>query len=71
MTLADLLKKQIIMLRSKILKTKHLVLAKPAPLTSVDNKMLNVGGLFKKADFDAKISEMEKKILLLPMIISS
>ena len=53
------------------MKTKHLVLAKPAPLTSVDNKMLNVGGLFKKADFDAKISEMEKKILLLPMIISS
>ena len=43
MTLADLLKKQIIMLR-----TKHLVLAKPVPLTSVDNKMLNVGGLFKK-----------------------
>ena len=60
MTLADLLKKQIIMLRSKILKTKHLVLAKPAPLTSVDNKMLNVGGLFKKQILMQKYQKWKK-----------
>ena len=40
-------------------------------LTSVDNKIPNVSDLVKNADYDAKILEMEKNILLLPMIISS
>ena len=60
MTLADFLEKQIIMLRSKILKTKHLVLATSAPLTSVDNKMLNVGGLFKKQILMQKYQKWKK-----------
>ena len=36
-------------------------LAATAALTSVENKIPNVGDLVKKADYDAKISEMEKK----------
>ena len=30
-------------------------------LTTVENKILNVSDLVKNADYDAKISEMEKK----------
>ena len=30
-------------------------------LTTVENKILNVNDLVKNADYDAKISEMEKK----------
>ena len=40
-------------------------LAKTAAFTTVENKISNVSDLVKKADYDAKISEMEKNILLL------
>ena len=41
-----------------------------AALTAVEDKMPNVSNLVKKADYDAKISEMEKEILLLLIIIN-
>ena len=44
-------------------------LAKTAAFTTVGNKIANVSDLVKKADYNSKISEMEK-ILLLLIIIS-
>ena len=35
-------------------------LATTTALTAVENKILNVSDLVKNADYDAKISEMEK-----------
>ena len=45
-------------------------LAATAALTTVKNKIPNVSDLVKKADFDVKISEMEKNILLILIIIN-
>ena len=46
-------------------------LVRATALTSVENKTPRVSNLVKKADYDAKVSEMEKNILLLSIIISS
>ena len=46
-------------------------LATTAALTNVENKIPNVSDLVKKADYDAKISEIEKNISLLLIIINS
>ena len=37
-------------------------LATNAALTAVDNKMPNISSLVKKADYDTKITEIEKKL---------
>ena len=63
-------------LNAKIKEVKNEIpgitnLAKTAALTTVENKIPNVSDLVKKADYDAKTSEMEKNILLLLIIISS
>ena len=42
-----------------------------AAIYTLKNKILNVSDLFKKADYDAKVSEMAKNILLLLITISS
>ena len=42
-----------------------------AAVASVENKIPNVSDLVKEADYDEKISEMEKKNILLLIIISS
>ena len=41
-----------------------------AALTSVENKIPNVTDLAEKVNYDAKISEMEKNILLLLIIMN-
>ena len=46
-------------------------LATTAAFTTVENKIPNFSDLLKKIDYDAKISEMEKNILVLLIIISS
>ena len=45
-------------------------LARIAAFTTVENKKPNFSDLVEKADYDAKISEMERSILVL-LIISS
>ena len=45
-------------------------LATTAALTSVENKIPNVTDLAEKVNYDAKISEMEKNILLLLIIMN-
>ena len=64
--LANSLKKQIIMLKSKILKKKILNIAGLAinnALNAVENKIPNVSALVKKSNFDDKIKEIESKYL--------
>ena len=46
-------------------------LATTAAFTTVENKIPNFSDLVKKTDYDAKISEMQKNILVLLIIISS
>ena len=46
-------------------------LATTAAFTTVENKIPNFSDLVKKSDYDAKISEMQKNILVLLIIISS
>ena len=46
-------------------------LARIAAFTTVENKKPNFSDLVKKADYDARISEMEKNILVILIIISS
>ena len=46
-------------------------LAATAALTTAENKIPNVSNLVKKANYDAKISKVEKSILLFLIIISS
>ena len=46
-------------------------LATTTALTAVENKIPNVSNLAKKADYNAKIWEMEKKYFLLLLIIIS
>ena len=45
-------------------------LATTAALTSVENKIPNVTDLAEKVNYDAKISQMEKNILLLLIIMN-
>ena len=45
-------------------------LATTAALTSVENKIPNVTDLAEKVNYDTKISEMEKNILLLLIIMN-
>ena len=37
------------------------MLVTKAPLTAVENKILDVGSLVKKTDYNTKINEIEKK----------
>ena len=62
-------------LNAKINKVKGKIpnianLATTAALTFVEDEIPSVSDLVKKADYDAKISEIEKNVLLLPIIIS-
>ena len=45
--------------QSKILSISGL--ATTSALTAVESKMYNISSLVKKADYDAKITEIEKK----------
>ena len=63
--LVFLLKRQITMLKS--LKQREKIpsisgLATNAALTTVENKIPNINNLVKKTDYDAKITEIEKKL---------
>ena len=63
--LVFLLKRQITMLKS--LKQREKIpsisgLATNAALTTVENKIPNINNLVIKSDYDAKITEIEKKL---------
>ena len=46
------------------------MLVTKTPLTAVENKILDVGSLVKKTDYNIKINEIEKKNLLIMIMIN-
>ena len=60
--LVNLVAKKIVMLRSKILQKKYLVLLSySAALTAVENEIPNISNQVKKEDYVEKIKEIEGK----------
>ena len=54
-------------MKSKLKYQVLVVLATTSALTSVESKVPNVRNLIKKTDYDTKVDETEKKLLILSM----